>query len=259
MTAHYPKIRREQSRSSLWWLSAALWSLVGLMLVVAFLDHQAISSGADADAVGKEFGVLVTDRAEPAAPRTSPVSSAGTETSTTDAVTAIAADRPTDGVAATAADRRPVPEDGATSDFVRPLEEWGAYAASCPDSTFLVYAARTEPRKYEYAVCSQPDGKLAYHGIDVDRGSEIRLDACVAGAGRYVAYASRDYRYEIVDARRGQQNGDAESSEATESNGTANGTLSQITLYRSTTGVDWRYGVHSEWGMQNLPTEFIKC
>ena len=249
MSTVYARPRSDQSRSSLWWLSVFLWSLVGLMLVLAFLRSRADLSAASGDSRTTAVGT------ESAAP----VGAASTEvTSDTDAVGPLAPSRgrsagnvsvfsdPSSGNS-DEAERRASNgspdwlEDGPVSDFVLPADGWGAYSATCPDASFLVYAARTEPRKYEYTICSRPDGSLTYHGIDVGSGAEIRLNACIASPGRYVAQASVDYRYEIVDARSGS------------------GSESRITLYRSPTDIDWRYDVHSEWGMQNLPPEFVKC
>ncbi|MDH3294497.1 MAG: hypothetical protein OER95_09280 [Acidimicrobiia bacterium] len=224
-----------------------MWVAVGVLLVVAVIQQQSTEAAAPS---------VKTEVIAPTPSSTSAARGPASSTSSTmdgRAQGSIAEGAETLNVRSTPVrtgdGRQPAWfETGPTSDLAGPTADWGAHGAVCPAETFLVYGARTDPRKYEYVVCSTPDGRLSYHGIEVDSGAEIRLPACLNDAGHYVAVASADYRYEVVDGRSGTRT----------RRSVADG-RSRITLYRSATEIDWRFSVHSEWGMQNLPPDFAKC
>ena len=246
MTPISARRHQRRSRSPLWWLAVALWATLGLALgAYAVRNHDVAPASATVDnekAVG-----TITRTSEPS---TSVLG--GRSQGEISGATTSESGEP-ELAPASSADRggQAWVEAGPSSDFRAPSHGWGSHAASCPTDTFLVYGARTEPRKYEYVVCSAPDGELLYHGVDVDSGADIRLRACAEEGGVYVAEASADYRYVVADRR----------PQPWESSGVAGyaPSVSAITLYKSETDVDWQYGVASEWGMQNLPTEFVKC
>ncbi len=235
------------STRRLWPFMVAIWVGVGLSLALAWMlveDSEADAGQETRSSWSRPERATSAGRPDPA---TDPLSMPATPIVTSDRAPGAADDGslPTAVPAGPAADGHPPATEwaatGPWSDYAGPVQGWGEHRATCADETFLVYGAQTDPRRYEYVVCSTSSGQLRYHGIDVDSGADIRLEACVDPEGRYVARASRNHRYEVVDARGRPLS------------------ASGITLFQSATAVTWNYGVTAEWGMQNLPHDFVKC